>query len=152
MECFVFLRAKLAVGANDFFESVIGLGGPGEGFQVWIMRSDVLVDGGDQFWNAVKDAVLQSVRRDAAEEVLDHFETGGGGWGEMDVEAGDFSGHSWTVGCGLGAYFCGPDAMPCRLASRGRSAAETEAIRCGCCRGHWTILSVKEVERSELLE
>jgi len=84
--CFVFLRTELAVGTNDLLENVIGFGSPDEGFRVFIMHSDVFVDGGDQFRNAVKDAARQPVGRNAAEEAFDHVEAGSGGRREVDME------------------------------------------------------------------
>ena len=51
------------------------------------MHGDVLVNGGDEFRDAAKDAARQAIGRDTAEEALDHIEPGGGGRGEMDVKA-----------------------------------------------------------------
>ena len=83
---FVLLKANAAIGTNDFLQDVIGLGGPNEGLGILIMHSDVLLDNGNQFGNAPKDAALQSISRDAAEEALDHVEPGSGRWREMDME------------------------------------------------------------------
>lgn len=52
------------------------------------MDGGVLLDSADQIRNTTKDATIQPVRGDTAEEALDHIEPGGGGWREMNMATG----------------------------------------------------------------
>lgn len=49
----LFFGTKAAVGAHDFVQDVVGLCSPGEGFRIFIMQSDVLVNRGNQFRHAL---------------------------------------------------------------------------------------------------
>ncbi len=68
------------------------------------MHGDVVLDGGDQFWNAAKDAALESVGRDTAEEAFAHVEPRCRGRREVHVEArvlGEPFLNDWMLVCGV---------------------------------------------------
>lgn len=51
------------------------------------MRGDVLLNGTDQFGDALEHAALQAIGREAAEKALDHVEPGCRGRREVQMEA-----------------------------------------------------------------
>ena len=73
--------------SGDFFEDVGRRCGPDEGFGVGIVVLQVGFDGGLEVGDAPEDAASDGVLGDQAEEALDQVEPGGGGRGEMEVEA-----------------------------------------------------------------
>ena len=79
------------IGANDFLEDVLGLGGPDKGFRIFVMHSDVLRDGGDGLRDAAKYTAPQPFGGDVTKGALDHLEPGRRRRGEMDMETGMLS-------------------------------------------------------------
>ncbi len=64
----------------------MSLGGPHERLRILVMHGDVLLDGGNQFRDIAKYAIAQSLRRDVAEEALDHVEPRCRGRREMNMD------------------------------------------------------------------
>ena len=72
--------------ASDFFQDVVGLGGPDEGLRIVIVLVDVVTDGGDQLFEILEDSAPDSVVRQVAEEALDHVEPRSRGRREVHME------------------------------------------------------------------
>jgi hypothetical protein len=60
---------------------------PDEGLGVCVVVFEVVHDGSVQLGNAFEDAAADEFSGDLGEEALDHVEPGGGGRGEVQVEA-----------------------------------------------------------------
>ena len=73
--------------AADFFDDGIGVGGPEEGFGIGIGFLQEAVDGGLEIDDAFEDAAFEPPSCQLGKEALDCVEPGGGGRGEMEMEA-----------------------------------------------------------------
>ena len=60
--------------ALDFFEDVGSGGGPDEGLGMLVVLSDVVLNGGDEFVDAAKNAAAQALDGEIAKESLDHVQ------------------------------------------------------------------------------
>ena len=75
----------MTISADDFSQYVFGGGGPDKRLGIFVVVSNISIDGGDQFGYAGKHAATQAILGEAAEEPLDHVEPRGRGGGEMHV-------------------------------------------------------------------
>ena len=73
--------------AADFFDDGIGVGGPEKGFGIGIGFLQEAVDGGLEIDDAFEDAAFEPPSCQLGKEALDCVEPGGGGRGEMEMEA-----------------------------------------------------------------
>jgi hypothetical protein len=71
----------------DGGDDLVGIGGPCEGFGVFVGLGDEAVDGGLEVDEGAKDAALEASFGELGEVSLDGVEPGAGGWGEVEGEA-----------------------------------------------------------------
>jgi hypothetical protein len=55
------------------------LGGPDEGLRVVVVPVDILIDGGNQFFDIAEHAPFEPVLREIAKEALNHIQPPGTG-------------------------------------------------------------------------
>ena len=77
---------KGAAGTGYFLQNVGSFGGPNERFRMPVVVPDVLLDGGDQFPDTVKNTPSQALLAEIAKQAFHHVEPGGAGRSVVQVK------------------------------------------------------------------
>ncbi len=71
---------------GDFFQDVVGSGGPDEGLGILIVVIDIFTNGHDELLKIAENATAYTFLGQVAEETFNHVQPGGGSRREGDVK------------------------------------------------------------------